>query len=235
MQVFDPISNLFLVVTASVWVAWLLLYKLKDRFHHRYLICALICSALSMFQVITYLQEQSFIKVRWDKSKILGTERVLFERWNSYSHVTVNPMGTKPHGWAMGHMPQHYHNEQLYMQIDAGAATVINRFEGSLLKVGYLKYDMVNIAYHVRPIKKVAVIGVGGGRDLLSALVFDAKHVTGIEMNPAVIEATTRRFGNFSGMLHERPDVEIVNAEGRSFLNSSNQTYDLIQIPAIDT
>jgi len=42
-------------------------------------------------------------------------------------------------------------------------------------KLGYLKDDVINGAYLVQKPADVAVVGVGGGRDVLSALLFGAK------------------------------------------------------------
>ena len=60
--------------------------------------------------------------------------------------------------------------DQNYLDIDADAATVITRFDGDLSKFAYLKDDVINAAYQVQRPDAVAVVGVGGGRDILSAL-----------------------------------------------------------------
>ena len=50
--------------------------------------------------------------------------------------------------------------------------TVITRYDGDLGKLAYLKDDVINAAYLVQPPADVAVVGVGGGRDILSGAVF---------------------------------------------------------------
>jgi hypothetical protein len=55
------------------------------------------------------------------------------------------------------------------MSIDGAAGTVMYRFNGDLATLGFLKYDVTNLAYVIRNKGRSAVIGVGGGRDLLSA------------------------------------------------------------------
>ena len=62
--------------------------------------------------------------------------------------------------------------EQNYLDIDADAATVITRHDGDIGKFAYLKNDVINSAYLVQKPAEVAVVGVGGGRDILSALLF---------------------------------------------------------------
>ena len=62
------------------------------------------------------------------------------------------------------------------------------------------------------------VIGSGGGRDLLSALVFGQKHVTGVEINDAIIKAVKGVFANFTGHLTRLPNVDIQHDEARSYI-----------------
>jgi len=61
----------------------------------------------------------------------------------------------------------------------------------------------------------VSVIGSGGGRDLLSALVFGQKHVTGVEINDAIIKAMKGVFGEFTGHLNRLPNIDIEHDEAR--------------------
>jgi SAM-dependent methyltransferase len=79
------------------------------------------------------------------------------------------------------------------------------------------------------------VVGVGGGRDVLSGLFFGARHIHGIEINPAIFEVLTDKFADFSGHLDRQPGVSLVNAEARSYINHSPDRYDLVQISLIDT
>jgi len=125
--------------------------------------------------------------------------------------------------------------DQDYLDIDADAATVITRWDGDIGRVAYLKNDVINAAYLVQPLDAVAVVGVGGGRDILSALFFGAKRVTGVEINPAIFEVLNHKFADFSGHLDRQPGVSLINAEARSYINHSSERYDLIQLSLIDT
>ena len=80
------------------------------------------------------------------------------------------------------------------------------------------------------------VIGPGGGRDLLSALVFGAKRVDGVEINPIIAEdVMSERFLKFSGNLYTRPNVHVYVEDGRSFVRRSPERYDVIQASLVDT
>ena len=159
----------------------------------------------------------------------------LFERWNTYSRVRVTALGeSTPFGWGFAHEPA-MKIDQNCLDIDADAGTVITRHDGDIGKLSYLKDDVINAAYLVQPPADVAVVGVGGGRDILSGLFFGAKHIRGIEINPAIFEVLTDKFADFSGHLDRQPGVSLVNAEARSYINHSSDRYDLVQISLIDT
>jgi hypothetical protein len=80
------------------------------------------------------------------------------------------------------------------------------------------------------------VIGPGGGRDLLSALVLGATRVDGVEINPIIArDVMSDRFSEYSGRLYLRPDVRVFVEDGRSFVRRSPERYDVIQASLVDT
>lgn len=80
------------------------------------------------------------------------------------------------------------------------------------------------------------VIGPGGGRDLVSALVFGAAHVDGVEINPIIANDVMRgQFREFSGGIYTDPRVRITVDDGRSFVKRSLDKYDIIQASLVDT
>jgi SAM-dependent methyltransferase len=195
-----------------------------------------VASALALAALVHTgldLSGRSHLGVFWAK----GQEQrgTLFERWNTYSRVRVTAHGlTAPFGAGFAH-PQQSRIDQDYLDIDADAGTILTRQNGDLGELSYLKDDVVNSAYLVQHADDVAVVGVGGGRDILSGLVFGAKRIRGIEINPAIFEVLTDKFADFAGHLERQPGVSLVNAEARSYINHSADRYDLIQISLIDT
>ena len=80
------------------------------------------------------------------------------------------------------------------------------------------------------------VIGPGGGRDLVSALVFGAGHVDGVEINPIIANDVMRdRFREFSGGIYTHPRVGIAVDDGRSAVRRAPDQYDVIQASLVDT
>lgn len=99
----------------------------------------------------------------------------------------------------------------------------------------YLKYDVTNIAHHIRQNARILVIGTGGGRDVLSALVFGQKAIVGVEINNDIIKTVNRRYGDFTGHLDRYANVTFVNDEARSYIARSPDAFDIIQASLVDT
>ena len=160
----------------------------------------------------------------------------LYEKWNSFSRITVYPIPPVPHGWGMSStLPPDLRIPQLGMSIDVNAFTVITGFDGDLGRLGYLKYDITNLAHSIRRDAKVLVVGAGGGRDILSALAFGQRSVVAVELNKNILDALNRRFGQFSGHLDRNPRVTFINDEARSFIARDPRRYDVIQLSLVDT
>lgn len=87
----------------------------------------------------------------------------------------------------------------------------------------------------------VAVIGVGGGIDVMIALYAGARRVTAVEFNPAMVEMVTERYDDYLGGLFRSGDgphaarVQLVNAEGRAFMRRDENRYDVIQLSGVDS
>jgi hypothetical protein len=124
----------------------------------------------------------------------------------------------------------------MYLTIDSNAGTPITRFDGhDTSKLEFLRYDIVNLVHYLRPGADVAVVGVGGGRDVLSALVFGQRSVCGIEINDNILKILSGRLGEYSGHLDRNPKVRLVNDEARSWLARTNLRFGVIQVSLIDT
>src|SRR5436190_23994687 len=125
------------------------------------------------------------------------------------------------------------------MDIDSAASTPILEGTGQVADASYLRYELTALGYHLveRPEGFTAlVIGPGGGRDLLSALVFGAAHVEGVEINPIIArDVMLDRFRDYSGGVYANPRVSIHVDDGRNFVRRSSSKYDVIQASLVDT
>jgi spermidine synthase len=162
--------------------------------------------------------------------------RPLLERWNELACVRVLPwIYNHPLSFGLSQNLPSQTAEQLLMTIDASAATPIVSLKGGMPSVQYLKYDVANFVHYLRSGADVMVVGAGGGCDVLSALVFNQKSVTAVEINKNIVDVTTKTLSDFSGHLERDPKVRFVVDDARSYLNKSAQRYDIIGANLLET
>ena len=164
--------------------------------------------------------------------------RTRTERWNSYSRIVAyRPVEVEPTLWAPSPIrPPGILRQEAFLNIDGAAGTVMPHFDGTRESIDFLKYDLVNLAYHLPGIDKSAVIGVGGGRDVLSAHLFGVKDITGVELNGIFVDLHLRdpfyaAFSNLKGV----PGLKLEVDDARSWFAATDQSFDLIQMSLIDT
>jgi hypothetical protein len=191
-------------------------------------------------------------------------DTILFSKWNSFSRVAV--YDRRHGDWSLSPRYQGPLPETRFMDIDSAASTPILRFGGDVKEAEYLRYELTALAYYLKdqrdsPLSKAGyaaatdgagpisdsrprpgsgftalVIGPGGGRDLLTALVFGAAHVDGVEINPIIAnDVMLGGFRQFSGSLYANPHVSVFIEDGRSFVRRSDKRYDVIQASLVDT
>ena len=79
--------------------------------------------------------------------------------------------------------------------------------------------------------QEVLVVSLGGGIALGAAAQYEPRRITCVELVPEVIDAARAHFGEFNHHVLENPtgwNVELVIDDGRNFLLSSRNTYQVI-------
>lgn len=181
------------------------------------------------------------LQVHRTKSYDESSLKVLHERWTPTARLTFiegvfwRADGEQVFGWGMGRRAPQIEVDQIWMEQDASAGTPVMRFDGNLAQLDVLLYDVTSLGLQLAQPKRVAVIGAGGGRDVLSALAAGAEHVDAVEINGGIVDALSTTFREFSGDVYHLAGVRPAVSEGRSFLRSSRERYDLIQISLIDS
>ena len=203
-------------------------------------VCLAVTLTFAAFAVVhTYAVRHDAARLRlvWVKGRYEA--RPLVERWNPFSRIRVigDPAKTiRPSGWGFSStLPPSLTARELHLDIDSYAGTELTAYSGDPSAVEHLKYDVTNVVHYLRPSSGVVVVGTGGGRDILSALAFKQRSVTGVEINPSILELVNGRFGDFTGHLDRDPRVRFVNDEARSYLARMRDRTDIIQISLIDT
>jgi spermidine synthase len=163
------------------------------------------------------------IDVVYAKGMFRDPAWVEFARWNALSRVEVDKQG-----------------QAKAIVIDADASTYIMNADLSHWQGTVWEHNLMAappaLANVLRPHGEFAIIGPGGGVDVLRAVANGSPSVTGIEINPIIANTIMRgRYADYSLHLYDRPDVHIHVTDGRSFLRSTPQHFDVVQMTLVDT
>ncbi len=168
----------------------------------------------------------------WSKGRLDPRTDILYETWNPISRVRV--VAPKMEEGHVGPNSPPVWREVVYIDIDNDAATGIYRYYGDLRDVDFLRYDVSSLGARIRAGGSAAIIGVGGGRDVMSCALFGFHRIVGIEINSAIANIFSRRMAWYSGF-DKIPNFELHVDEGRSYLTRSHEKFDLIEATLVDT
>lgn len=242
MQAIDAPSAV-LVVSGAVVANALLFHKAKEGKQVMLVVC--VAALLAGYGLLNASSAKPPVYPRWTKGFDLPRDFINFENWNAISRITVSPNlelnpdnPRAPYLWGPSPaLPKGMEADYQYLRVDGAAGTPITKFDGKTFKdVSYLEYDLTNLAHFVPGIESFAIIGAGGGRDILSALYFKAKRILALDINNIQISLLRDipEFASYSN-LASRPEVEVVNSEARSWFTHNRETFDGIQMSMIDT
>lgn len=161
---------------------------------------------------------------------------IAYEKWNSFSRVVALKESTRPAAealWAPAATAPTGAREVIAMNIDGLAGTVMPKMKPDVSDGEFLLLDATAMAYAIRH-GDVAVIGVGGGKDMLTALAAGNERVLGVELNPVFIDLLQNRYRDYTH-LADQPGVRLVVDEARSYFTRTDEQFDLIQASLIDT
>ena len=154
--------------------------------------------------------------------------------WTTHAYVALGQPGEGPvYFWGPGSKAGQFTATLQWLTLDGEAATPITKWDGRRESLAWVPHDVTSLPYQVRQ-GNVAVIGVGGGRDILSAIWGGSRHVTGIEVNRSLVELLQYRARSFAGIAN-RSDVTLVHDEARAYLSRTPDRFDIIQMSLIDT
>ncbi|MEI8348658.1 MAG: hypothetical protein WCI77_00755 [Candidatus Omnitrophota bacterium] len=167
---------------------------------------------------------------------------LMYEKWSPLARITVYPGifwakdVNAPFGWGMSKkFVSKGPIKQLWIEQDGCAGTPITQFDGDFRKLDFLRYDVTAFAYYLKDKPTTCVIGSGGGRDILTALLFGAPKVTACEINPVIVNLLRNQYRSFSGNLYDLAQVQVKVAEARNYIRSSQEHFDIIQMSLIDS
>jgi spermidine synthase len=181
-----------------------------------------VALAFCLAVLIGFNHSGRLIDVVYAKGMFRDPAWVEFARWNALSRVEVDKQGRAK-----------------AIVIDADASTYIMNADVSRWHDTDWERALMSappaLANVLRPHGEFGIIGPGGGVDVLRAVANGAS-VTGIEINPIIANTIMRgRYADYSQHLYERPDVHIQVTDGRSFIRSTEQHFDVVQMTLVDT
>jgi hypothetical protein len=196
--------------------------------------------AVAAFFVVLIAANHSgkLVDVLYAKGVFRDPKMIEYSRWNAISRIEVqNQIGR-------------------YVVIDADATTAIMNTDpahwdqegsptpthtGLPQKPGFnwkksLMAAAPSVVNVLRPQGDFAIIGPGGGVDVMRAVANGSPNVTGIEINPIIVNNVMRgRYADYSYHLYDLPQVHIHVQDGRSYIRSSSDKYDAVQMTLVDT
>jgi spermidine synthase len=179
--------------------------------------------AMALLALIAANYSGRLIDVIYAKGMLRNPAWVEFARWNAISRVEVDRQ-----------------DDAKAIVIDADASTFImnadpNRWQGTVWQKNLMSAPPA-LANVLRPRGDFAIIGPGGGVDVLRAVANGSPSVTGIEINPIIATTVMRgRYADYAYHLYERPQVHIHVTDGRSFIRNAQQQFDVVQMTLVDT
>ena len=124
---------------------------------------------------------------------------------------------------------------QKALLIDADGLSPITSFQGNTNELAHLSYTSMALPFHIRQPKNLLIIGSGGGTDILLGLFKHVPEIIALESNSQILDLLQNRYADFSGNLHSRPGIKLINRQARQFLAATDNHFDLIQISLTDS
>jgi len=212
------VTAMFCAALSSLFIA----FATKKGSAGKVVSAVLIALALVLFPL-----KESFFAFSPAPSKVLSMAPSSPEmtEWNRAGRVDIAPFYENV-----------LHNDWLKLQkgiitVDGDAASLIYDFSEDPSQIVYSLYSA---GYFGLNSPDVFVAGLSA-TDISAALFWQAKSVTSVEVNSAVIDLTKRKYSTFKYDILQNEKVSVVHDEVRAFLGKTDKKYDLIQLSGTDT
>jgi predicted membrane-bound spermidine synthase len=157
--------------------------------------------------------------------------KIIETRWSAFGRTDLVEYGRYP--------------DHMDLYIDGTAGSPMYKFNGKVDDPGTaiesLKKDFPGYFpfFSLREDEKnhILVIGPGGGRDILLALMGGVQKITAVEVDRDLVDLV-RNYSRYNGGIYDHfRNVKIVVEEGRHFLKRAREKYDLIllSLPVTNT
>lgn len=154
-----------------------------------------------------------------------------FSRWDPLGRIEVYSFSDK---YSYMYMPDAVPMKAMFQDGDAGSM-LLNMRKDKFDYTNFFDGSIFSLVYQLRDNPDTLAIGLGGGHDILRAVHFNSRAVTGVEINSTTVNMIKNTFKDFVGDIYGRDNVTIANMDGRYFVRDNAGKYDIIQIAGADT
>src|SRR2546425_1688148 len=120
------------------------------------------------------------------------------------------------------------------LYIDSDAWTNAQQWDGKIESIRSVRDWYRALPFRLVSEPETLIIGPGGGSDVLVALGSGSRKVTAVELNPLMLRFV-RHYAERAGNIYDRPDVEVIQSEGRNFISRTDRRFDVIFLGFVDT
>jgi SAM-dependent methyltransferase len=239
-----PGAILASTIPASALVTW---YALRDASARRLfvapaalLLVALAAQSSSLLQIkrlntLGHVNEPTYAAFEASADDF-EFQRWAVDAWTIVRKENVPQQWQDFNGWALSPTYKGPVPKLKLINYNLRFSTYVTGFDGDFAPIGdWLDADLISLHFLLgRHYGRVLNIGAGGGREVLNALYHGADKVTAVDISEVTVNDLMKdRLREFSGNLYFDPRVEAVADEGRSYLERTKGTYDLIDFTIV--
>jgi hypothetical protein len=172
-------------------------------------------------------RERALVDVRSQSTELSGVDdwvdasRELGREWNSLSRLGMFPVRG---------------DSAIYVRIDSSCQTTLPALGPEFVR-DYVKHtDFERLPYVLDRHGRYLEIGAGGGRGMVLAQDSGAREITGVEINPGIVDAALGQYPGFGvGAILAAGPHRYLAREGRSFARACGEQFDTVTITFIQT
>jgi len=171
------------------------------------------------------------LQAKWAEAPGQPQYRTVWSSWDVTGHVGFHELPGVP-ALLPEPLPAYF-----YAQDGSAGSMVLGVGDDPARARHLYERTLYGAAHQLRgaPGADVLVIGLGGAPDVMCAHHYQAKSVTGVDINGSTIAALRGPLSAFAGNPYNRANVEIERMDGRTFVRSTARKFDVIVMSGADT
>lgn len=123
--------------------------------------------------------------------------------------------------------------DRMIMIINGSETNILYKVYSSE-KWAFTDYTLGASVFHLGTFKKALILKAGGGAAIGRARFHHVGKITALQSNPGISRLITGPLSQFVGEVYSLDGVDIITRDARGFLESTDERFDLIQIPMME-